>query len=618
MESGITHVYELKGSKAGITVKVTLTEEYDILRNVSDLTVAVSVRSSEYKYTYYPSGFIKMNGVRLVSFHSATPTHYVTTRSLNSYYRIRGQGNEPGSPWSMEGILHEPDGSKAVTIEVDITGYTSGGGGSGWSVQDSRQILLTHIPRANTVGASDAFVGAVSTVSVVRRSMDYTHSVAYRFGDLSGFLDADGSLTNEEVLLTGSTIPFAIPEQFYTQIPNAPSGVCTLICRTYRDGIQLGEDQSCSFTVTAKPDLCLPQITGRVVDSNPVTVALTGDAEKLVRYGSVAVCTIAAMGKNGAAILEKTIAGIPVEERCTIEQVETGSFSFAATDSRGYRNTAEVELQLIPYTPPTVDISVKRTNPTNGKALLTVTGNCYHGSFGVSDNTLRLFCRVDGGDALEFAPHWEDHTYTLETELTGLDYSYSHTVEVEAVDCVGQAVARATVGRGIPVFDWGEEDFAFHVPVDLGSNKLSGIASPTEAGEGANKAYVDAEARQQATSACKEVMAITGLSNMSLSGITTVTMAGGWSAGYRLYMILLTMADEDTPMVQLLIPRQQVADNGSGQIWSVSTAASSKKLRVYHDGEDLVVETVGYTGGGGGSTAYIYGLFPERTLEEEE
>ena len=108
------------------------------------------------------------------------------------------------------------------------------------------------------------------------------------------------------------------------------------------------------------------------------------------------------------------------------------------------------------------------------------------------------------------------------------------------------------------------------------------------------------------------------LSDSTLAGTTSATVAGGWSAGYRLYMIMLTMADTDTPMVQLLIPREQVAENNTGQIWSVSTAVSSKKLRIYHTDEDLIVETAGYTGDGGGGTAYIYGLFPEQEHEEEE
>lgn len=622
METGISHIYELTGSKAGITVKVTLTEVYDLLGNCSDLTVAVSVKSSEYKYTYYPSGFVKVNGTRLVKFDSAAPTHYVTTRSLNSYYRIRGQtGSDQGSPWTMAGISHETDGSKTVTVELDITGYTSGGGGSGWSVTDSREIVLTHIPRASTVGASDAYIGAVSTVSVVRRNPEYTHSVAYAFGELTGFLDADGSLKDREVLLTGSTIPFTIPESFYAQIPDSPSGVCTLTCRTYRDGAQLGEPQSCAFTVTAKPELCAPEVVGSVTDGNPVTAALTGDANKLIRYGSNAVCALTANAKNGASIREKTVGGIPVEDTVIFEQVETGSFSFAATDSRGYTNAVTVEAELIPYTRLTANISVKRTNPTNGKALLTVTGNCYQGSFGAADNTIQISCRVDGGEALAFTPQWEEDTYTLETELTGLDYLRDHIVEVQVSDCVEQVVGTATVGRGIPVFDWGESDFVFHVPVSLNGCKLQNIDVPEEDTDGASKAYVDssmAAAEQAGKTGINRNLAVTRLSDESLSGTNTVTVTGGWSAGYRLYMILLTIADEDTPMVQLLIPRQLVGDSDSGRVWSVSTAASSKKLRVYHDGENLFVEAVGYTGSGGGSTACIFGLFPEQTLKEDE
>lgn len=624
METGISHVYELTGSKAGITLQVTLTEEYDVLGNFSDLSVAVGVKSSQYKYTYYLSGSLKVNGQKLVSFNSSTPTHYVTTRSLNSYYRIRGQSDSyAGSPWSLKGVEHEADGSKSVTVEVDITGYTSGGGGSGWRVEDSREISLTHIPRASTIGAADACIGAVSTVSVVRRSADYTHSVAYAFGGLSGYLDADGSLRDTEALLTASSIPFTIPESFYAQIPDAPSAVCTLTCRTYRDGAQLGDAQTCAFTVTAKKELCIPQITATVTDGNPVTLALTGDGNKLVRFGSTAVCTIAAEAKNGASIAGKTIAGVPVEgDTLTVEAVESGKISFAVTDSRGYTNAVEVERELIPYTRLTANLSVKRTNPTNGKALLTVTGNCYSGSFGAAENTLQILCYVDGGQAILLTPVLGENAYTLTTELTGLDYLHAHTVEVEVRDCVTQVVRTATVGKGIPVFDWGEEDFIFHVPVGMDGNKLGGIAAPTEDGDSANKAYVDASAlqtvntaRQAGKTMLQENMAVSLLSNESLSGTTMVTAYGGWSAGYRLYMILMTMADEDTPMVQLLIPREQV---GSGQIFSVSTAASSKKLRVYHDGENLTVETVGYTGNGGGSTAYIYGLFPEQTLEEEE
>lgn len=625
METGISHVYELKGSKAGITVKVTLTEEYDLLGNFSNLSVAVSVKSSDYKYTYYLDGSLWVNGTRLVRFNSSTPTHYVTTKKLDSYYRIRGQSDSyTDSPWALDGVAHETDGSKVITVELDLTGYTSGGGGSGWNVTDSREIALTHIPRASTVGASDAYIGAVSTVSVVRRSADYTHSVAYAFGALSGYLDADGSLRDAEVLLTQSSIPFTIPDTFYYEIPDAPSGICTLTCRTYREGVQIGEDQSSAFTVTAKKELCLPEVSGTVEDCNPVTVALTGDSSKLVRFGSTAVCTITAEAKNGASITGKTIAGEAVEDSLTIQAVETGNIIFAATDSRGYTNAAEVEAELVPYIHLTAVVSAKRTDPTSGKVTLEAKGNCYTGSFGAADNLILIRCRVDGGDYIALEPVLGDNAYSLTAELTGLDYLKNHTVEVEVSDCVETVTKFANVGKGIPVFDWGESDFVFHVPVSLSGCQLQAVADPEEETDGANKNYVDGSAiatlkaaTQAGKTAVQENMAVSLLSAESLSGTTTVTVPGGWSAGYRLYMILLTIADDDTPMVQLLIPREQVADSNTGQIWSVSTAASSKKIRVYQDGENLIVETVGYTGDGGGSTAYIYGLFPGMTEEEE-
>lgn len=469
METGISEVYELKGSKGGITVRLTLTEEYDVSANCSHLTVAVGVKSSAYyNYTYYLKGSLKVDGREVVSMNSATPTHYVIPITLNTYYRIRGNSGYAGSPWEVADIPHFTDGSKSVKVELTLKGYTtSGGGGSGWSVADSREITLTHIPRASTLGASDAFVGAVSTVSVVRRSADYTHSVAYQFGGLTGFLDADGSLREEEVRLTQSSIPFMIPESFYGEIPDSPSGVCLLTCRTYSGDTRIGEEQTCTFTVTAKPELCAPEVSGSVTDGNQQTLALTGDGSKLVRFHSAAQCAITATPKNSATIAQKTLSGMTIEDILMVEGVETGSFTFTATDSRGYTTSAVVERELIPYVLLTANVSARRTDPTSGNAILTVTGNCYTGSFGAADNALQLRCRVDGGEYTELTPQMGENSYTAQCALMGLDYQSAHSVEVEVTDSLMALHKSVTVGKGIPVFDWGEEDFCFHVPVSL-------------------------------------------------------------------------------------------------------------------------------------------------------
>ena len=76
-------------------------------------------------------------------------------------------------------------------------------------------------------------------------------------------------------------------------------------------------------------------------------------------------------------------------------------------------------------------------------------------------------CRVDGGDweDVELAINGED--FTISAQLYGLDYRYSHNVELVVYDSVVEASKTENISKGIPVFDWGENDFAFHVPVQF-------------------------------------------------------------------------------------------------------------------------------------------------------
>lgn len=480
METGITEILELAGSKGGITVEVAINEVFDALLNRSDVTVGLRVKSSKYyNYTYYLSGFVKIDGVTLVKMNSTTPTHYAQPAALNSYTSVkRWSDGYQSSPWTAEGIDHNTDGSKTVTLEVSLRGYTSGGGGgSGWSVATTRKVALTHIPRASTLGATDANIGAVSMIAVNRKSAAYTHSVAYSFGELSGYLLSGGTLTDMEVKLSADSIPFTIPESFYEQLTDAPSGVCKLTCKTYWDTVQVGEAQTASFTVTAKESECSPVVRGSVVDCKEATVALTGDPGTLIRYMSDALCTIEAFPRKSATLVQKTIGGVPTEETTRVlNAMESGSVVFCAMDSRGYTTMVMVPVPLIPYIRLTANLTARRTDPTSGNAVLEVKGNYFSGSFGAADNSLLLTCSVDGGEAVPLIPEITEEGYRLTAQLSGLDYQSSHSITVKAADKLDTVTKTVTVGKGIPVFDWGEGDFNFHVPVLLdGVNILQKI-----------------------------------------------------------------------------------------------------------------------------------------------
>lgn len=374
-------------------------------------------------------------------------------------------------------IQHTSDGKGAVSVSLTYDTKTDG---APFSASASK--TLTTIPRASTIGASDANVGAVSTISVARKSTAYTHTIQYAFGSLSGFLKADGSLSTSAVKLTATSIPFTIPADFYAQIPNAASGACKLTCKTYSGSTQIGDAQTATFTVTAKKSTCKPSVSGTVVDSNEATLALTGDSSKLVRYMSDALCTITAAAKNSATLVSKTIGGVSVTgDTRTITGIDAASVVFGATDSRGYSNSATVPVSLIPYVLLTGVLTAGRTDPTSGKATLSVKGNYYNGSFGTQENSLTVRYKVGSGDYVSIEPVLDGNAYTATASLTGLDYQSSHKITVQITDALETVTKTVTIGKGIPVFDWGEEDFTFHVPV--------AVPDPVNDTDAVNKAY---------------------------------------------------------------------------------------------------------------------------------
>lgn len=368
-------------------------------------------------------------------------------------------------------ISHESDGAKTVTLEgawsTSHSSYISGGKVSG-------AVALPTIARASTIGASDANIGADTTITINYRDASYTHSIAYQFGTLTGHIGADGNPTTSEARLSNKSIAFHVPTAFYAQIPNDPSGVCTLTCRTYLGDTQIGAEQTGKFTATAKESDCRPEVTGAVVDSNEATKALTGDENRLVKYHSTALCTISATARNGATIKSKSIAGTAVpgnENTRSIEKVETGSFEFVATDSRGYAAKIPISKSLVPYVQLSCTVkTARRDGPTTGNATLELEGKYFNGSFGAVDNALTVTYRVRQqggvyGKAFPVTPEFTEGGWLANVTIPGLEYTDAWEIEVTAEDKLEAVSKTVTVTRGIPVFDWGENDFNFNVPV---------------------------------------------------------------------------------------------------------------------------------------------------------
>lgn len=374
-------------------------------------------------------------------------------------------------------ITHNSDGSKSITIAASAWG-PSGTSYSGLQTVGSGAAVLDNIPRASTIGATDANIGATSMIAVSRKSSAYTHSIQYVFGALSGYVTSSGGVSTEESKFTNTSIAFTVPTAFYTQIQNSKTGTCTLIIRTYSGTTQIGDAQACTFTATAAEASCKPTVSGTVVDSNDVTKSLTGDASKLVRYYSTALCTIAATAKNSATISSKAIGGAAVSgDTRSIPNVENGSVAFSATDSRGYSSSATVNATMVPYVKLTNNATGTRTDPTSGNAALNLNGSYYNGSFGAVDNTIEIKYRIVDGEYISVTPTISENTYSASVPLTDLDYTQAYNVEIVVTDKLASVSKNVTIGKGVPVFDWGESDMNINVPLTVPSMTVDGAIS---------------------------------------------------------------------------------------------------------------------------------------------
>ena len=438
---GITYTYLLRVTENSISIG----------ENTSNLTVEAILKQS-----YSGTAFSDWNtGVSCA----------LNGEEIFSDYRKRrldGKAEHIYYTWTGN-VPHNADGSLTLSV-----------GGSLWqsayasysppAMTVAGEMTLTAIPRASTVTARDAVITGTSQVTVGRYATGFTHSIHWSFGSLSGYLAADGSLTDREAVYSTETVNFLIPDSFYSQIPDAPSGTCTLTCTTYHNGKAIGSSQ-CSFTVRAEESLCAPALTATMEDCNPVTIALTDDPETLVAGCSNALCAVSAQAKNGAKVVSVTAAGLPVEGGSrVIEGIATGSVEVCATDSRGFTTRKMVTLPLVPYVPLRCNPSVKRTDPVSGNAVLTLSGQCFRGSFGAEDNVLAITVEV-GEQTIDLQPQvGVDNSYEATVSLSDLDYTCAHTVTVTATDCLDRVVKTVAVPKGVPVFDWGEKDFCFHVP----------------------------------------------------------------------------------------------------------------------------------------------------------
>ena len=409
--------------------------------------------------------------------------------SNSCYYILQGKKvyhpySYSSSGWYKLGsdtltVMHDSDGTKSVRLYGSwYSGFTSSYTPSSLSVADT--ITLTPIPRASSVSCTTANIGSDATITISKASSNFTHTLTYAFGSLHGTIATKTSSSN---------VSFTLPTTFYAQIPNAQSGWGTITCTTYNGTTEMGTT-TCNFTAKCDEAKCKPTLNRSGYDSNSVTVALTGDNQKFIKYYSNATVKTNAAARNSATLTSQsiTIGGKSINGGSgTINNIESNTFQYTAKDSRGYTTSVVEVRSMVQYVKLTCAMEAGAAS-TSGVAQLKVSGNYWNGNFGAAANTLTIQYRykVQGGTYSNWTNSTasiskSNNTYSTTVSISGLNYLNAYTFQTRAVDKLATVTSSEQTRKTTPIFDWGKDDFNVNGTLKLNNTNIFDLIYPVGA-----------------------------------------------------------------------------------------------------------------------------------------
>lgn len=471
MATGKSGSFELAGTK-GMTLKVFWEETYDIATNESVVYITnLQMKASTYTGYYYLDGTIKIDGTTAVTFSSAIGNHFIGCSSKNVYASVYSHKNAP--PWTVSDIAHASDGSKSVTISVDVRGYTVEDNlGSGCRVATSKSVTLTTIPRASTLDA----LSCATSYFTGKLTYKYTPKSSSFYNRCNITLNQDGTYIAVKTINLGQkgasqqtatvTLSSSELETIYKKLPNATKGVLRFTFRTYSDS---GYSNQVGDAVYKEVTLTIPDNSTTKADVSmslaPVGSLPDAFAGLYIQGRTKVKATLSAEGKHDATIKSYSmkVDGITYDsdDNYTSEYL-TKADKFTvygyAKDSRGYTGSTSKDITVISYAKPKIlDVVAARCdadgNLSDSGTYLKISAERVYSPV-KSDDVQKNFCKIRYRYKLATATSYSAWTTILakdnltsdkvETDaLLGgvLSIASSYHVQVQAIDDMGESAS---------------------------------------------------------------------------------------------------------------------------------------------------------------------------------
>lgn len=387
-------------------------------------------------------------------------------------------------------ISHAANGSKSfkIYVEAGIYYYAVNCTGEKTFTLDSipREATITTAPNFNdegnpTITYSNPAGNTVSSLQACIASTDgNTIYVPYR-----------------DISKTGTSYTFSLTSSERTTLQNACKTANSMSVKFYIKTVIGGN----TFHSTSTKTLTITNGSATLSPSASVnttadtkTVGLTGSNTTFIKgFTTVSVSTGAAARKGATITSQKITSGSKSVNAGSgsMSAVDSGTFTFTATDSRGNTLTQTLTRTLVNYIKLTCNM-----NPViaiDGTATLNISGNVFNDTFGAERNTLTVQYRYK-----ELGGSWSSwlgagtgtkngHTYSAPTTITGLSYKKRYVFQAKAYDKLMEITTAEMVASTPPVFDWGENDFNFNVDVKINNEPIADFV--VEQGTSGNWSY---------------------------------------------------------------------------------------------------------------------------------
>ncbi len=418
-----------------VTKSTSFSENVDIVNNKSDLSITITF-SANNSSTWFNSKALKCtcNG---------------STQSENVSL---SKGGKVTATFTFEDIQHNNDGSKSVDWNWSITTGTSVLG----TLRDSGTKKLTTIPRASDITATNADIGSSSIIVINKKNDSFTTTLKYKF--------TNQTLYTTIVEKTGEkTYGWQIPTSFYSLIPNAQYGSCSIEAITYNGDTQIGDPKYVDINIFANETLCKPAISNTsIIDTNTKSVVLTGDNTKFIKYVSTPKLTWNASAKNGASLKSQIINNVGATSPYQTNWAD--SFKLDVTDSRNYTSTYNYVLSnVVNYFYPQITASGKRKTSTSSNIILNLNGKFFNGYFSENiKNTATFKCEYKKKEDNEWTTIVleptinDDGSFSLKDfDLGGIcDYKHSWQFSITVTDKITSQSSNFPITKGDPIYYW--------------------------------------------------------------------------------------------------------------------------------------------------------------------